>query len=111
MSDRQFAVPWLRPSAIWARHVQSCVAARHDAGQPVAEQEQACFWALQLPGPASMQRHLCFRALQCGDESHVQTWAASSARHVDGPQLLHEHSWVAARQAPVLEIATKVPSA
>ena len=111
MSDRQFAVPWFRPSAIWARHVQSCVAARHDAGQPVALQEQACFVALQLPGPASTQRHLCFRALQCGDESHVQTWAASSARHVDGPQLLHEHSWVAARQAPVLEIAMRVPSA
>ena len=111
MSDRQFAVPWLRPSAIWARHVQSCVAARHDAGQPVALHEHACRVDLQLPGPASTQRHLCFRALQCGDESHVQTWAASSARHVDGPQLLHEHSWVAARQAPVLEIATKVPSA
>ena len=110
MFDRQFAVPWLRPSAIWARHVQSCVAARHDAGQPVALHEHACRVALQLPGPASTQRHLCFRALQCGDESHVQTWA-SSARHVDGPQLLHEHSWVAARQAPVLEIAMRVPSA
>ena len=96
MSDRQFAVPWLRPSAIWSRHVQSCVAARHDAGQPVALQEQACFWALQLPGPASTQRHLCFRAwaLQLpGDASHVQTWAASAARHIDGPsQPAHEHS-------------------
>jgi len=43
----------------------------------------------------STQRQLCFRAwaLQLpGDASHVQTWAASAARQLDGPMPAHEHS-------------------
>ena len=94
-SERQLAV---EPNIVWAwsRHVQSCVAARHDDGSPVHLQEQACFVARQMPGFfVSTQRHLCFRAwaLQlCGDASHVQTWAASAARQLDGPMPAHEHS-------------------
>ena len=93
---RQLAV---EPNIVWAwsRHVQSCVVARHRDGSPVALQEQACFFARQVPGLfVSTQRHRCLRAwaLQlAGDESHVHTWAASVARQFDGPSApLHEQS-------------------
>ena len=95
-SERQLAV---EPNIVWAwsRHVQSCVVARHRDGSPVALQEQACFFARQVPGLfVSTQRHRCLRAwaLQlAGDESHVHTWAASVARQFDGPSApLHEQS-------------------